>query len=97
MTFYNSFRMYAEMKKRGEPIPVERANIITAYDDEDRWKRDVDKFKPATTVTSKYFLFINQLIKSVTSKLFTTAGDLAVNLFRKLVMQKRFILTKLST
>ena len=48
--------MYAEMKKRGEPIPVERANIITAYDDEDRWKRDVDKFKPATKVTSKYFL-----------------------------------------
>ena len=92
-----SFRMYAEMKKRGEPIPVERANIITAYDDEDRWKRDVDKFKPATKVTSKYFLFINQLIKSVTSKLFTTAGDLAVNLFRKLVMRKRFILTKLST
>ena len=44
------------MKKRGEPIPVERANIITAYDDEDRWKRDVDKFKPATKVTSKYFL-----------------------------------------
>jgi len=43
--------MYAEMKKRGEPIPVERANIITAYDDEDRWKRDVDKFKPATKVT----------------------------------------------
>ena len=52
--------MYAEMKKRGEPIPVERANIITAYDDEDRWKRDVDKFKPATKVTSKYLLFINQ-------------------------------------
>ena len=51
--------MYAEMKKRGEPILVERANIITAYDDEDRWKRDVDKFKPATKVTSKYFLFIN--------------------------------------
>ena len=60
ITFYNSlYRMYAEMKKRGEPIPVERANIITAYDDEDRWKRDVDKFKPATKVTSKYFLFIN--------------------------------------
>ena len=52
--------MYAEMKKRGEPIPVERANIITAYDDEDRWKRDVDKFKPAAKVTSKYLLFINQ-------------------------------------
>ena len=47
--------MYAEMKKRGEPIPVERANIITAYDDEDRWKRDVDKFKPASKITSKYF------------------------------------------
>jgi len=45
-------QMYAEMKQRGEPIPVERANIITAFDDEDRWKKDADKFKPASKTTS---------------------------------------------
>merc|ERR1739844_79509 len=45
-------QMYAEMKKRGEPIPAERANIITAFDDEDRWKKDADKFKPASKTTS---------------------------------------------
>ena len=42
------------MKQRGEPIPPERANIITAFDDEDRWKKDADKFKPASKTTSKY-------------------------------------------
>ena len=47
--------MYAEMKKRGEPVPAERANIITAFDDEDRWKRDSDKYQTASSKLGKIF------------------------------------------
>ena len=52
--------MYAEMKKRGEPIPVERANVNTAFDDEERWSKDAEKFTPALKFTSKVYFALGE-------------------------------------
>lgn len=48
------------MKKRGEKIPVEKMNIDTAYDDEERWTKDSVKFAAASRVTGSNLLSTNQ-------------------------------------
>lgn len=41
----------AEKKKAGETVPVEKLNLITAFDDEERWKIEANKFTPASRKT----------------------------------------------
>lgn len=37
-------REIAEMKKAGQPIPIEKMNRITAYDEEEHWNKDAATF-----------------------------------------------------
>lgn len=49
------YREIAEKKKRGEPVLASRANLNTAYDDEERWTKDAKLFEAANTKTGKAF------------------------------------------
>ena len=48
---FQTFRELAEKKKAGETIPIEKMNLITAFDDEERWNKDASTFTPSSRKT----------------------------------------------